>query len=264
MKKQNLSDAMNSHTIAVIMVSVTIISACGRSSTQKQPTEKDTVSVASPDTGYTGIKQFMSGQKIVSEVNFVNGLREGLTKTFYESGKLQRTFMYEKGLKQDSSCWFYEEGQLFRITPYKNDTIHGIQKQYYRTGELKAKMGYTNGFRNSLFQEFTREGRPVTDYPKVIIRTEDTYNKDGLYRIVLDLSDRNVNVKWLRGEFSDGMYDTSRMVKIRKTGSTGYLDLRKTGKEGQLYVGVVAEILTNFGNRMLVARKINLPYKDLK
>lgn len=251
---------IHSLLIAAIII---CFSACGSKTSKKEPAaENDTITSA--DTGYTGIKQFMSGKYIVSEVNFINGVREGLTRTFYPSGRLQRTFWYEKGLKQDSSCWFYEEGQLFRTTPYINDTVNGIQKQFYRTGELKAEMGYRNGFRTPTFREYTREGKLVKDYPGIVVKTEDNYKASGRYRIILELSDKKVNVNWLRGEFTDGKYDTSKLEKIRKTGNTGYIDLKKTGSATKPYVNVIAEILTNFGNRNLVAKKIDLPYNDLK
>lgn len=248
----------------LLVVITFFFAACGNKpgNTGDSADRTDTISV--PDTGFTGIKQFTSGQYVVSQVTFKNSVREGLTKTFYPSGRLQRTFWYENGLRQDSSCWFYEEGQLFRTTPYINDTIEGVQKQYYRTGQLKAKMGYKKGFRTDFFQEFTREGQLVKDYPELIVKTEDSYVKNGSYRIVLGLSDKKTHVTFRKGEFVNGKYDTTMMRKINTVQNTGYLDLKKTGKPGQQYVGVVAEILTGFGNRMLVYRKIDLPYNDLK
>ncbi|HLP72703.1 MAG TPA: hypothetical protein VK155_07370 [Bacteroidales bacterium] len=247
----------------LILSAIAFLIACGSKTTNNNPAAgNDTITV--PDTGYTGIKQFMSGKYIVSEVNFVNGVRQGLTKTFYQSGRLQRTYWYEKGVRQDSSCWYYEEGQLFRTTPFRNDTVDGIQKQFYRTGELKAEMGYKDGFRTEYFKEYTREGKPVNDYPDIVVRTEDNYKAAGRYSIILELSDKKVNVNWRRGEFTDGKYDTAQLQKIIKTGNTGRLDLKKTGAATQTYVNVIAEILTDFANRKLVEKKIVLPYNDLK
>lgn len=248
----------------IIFATAALISSCGGNSGSVKNTvnEADTVSV--PDTGYTGIKQFMSGEFMVSEVTFKNGIREGVTKTFYKSGRLQRTYWYENGLRQDSSCWFYEEGQLFRTTPFVNDTMNGIQKQYYRTGEIKAKLGYKNGFRTDFFQEFTREGKLVKGYPEVIIKQEDNYAKNGSYTITLSLNDSKVPVNFKIGELTNGAYDTTRLKKIKTVQNTGVIDLRKSGKAGEPYVGVVAEILTGFGNRLLVYNKIDLPYNDLQ
>lgn len=250
---------------AIFIILAALISACGGKSgaVKDSVNNADTASVPA-DTGYTGIKQFMSGKYMVSEVTFKNGVREGLTKTFYQSGKLQRTFWYVNGLRQDSSCWFYEEGQLFRTTPFVNDTMSGLQKQYYRTGELKALIGYKKGFRTDFFQEFTRDGKLVKGYPEVIVNTEDNYAKNGNYKITLSLSDKKTSVNFRRGDLTDGAFDTTNLKKVNTIQNTGVINLRKTGKAGQQHIGVVAEILTNFGNRFLVYKKIDLPYNDLQ
>jgi hypothetical protein len=255
---------MKSTGTFIIIVLVIAIFGCSGSSekvSNRESTPVDTVSVA--DTGYTGIKQFMSGKYKVSEVTFRNGIREGLTKTFYMSGKLQRTFWYVDGLKQDSSCWYYQEGQLFRTTPYLNDTIEGIQKQYYRTGELKAKIGYSKGLRTLFFEEYTRDGKLVNDYPELQVKTEDNYQKKGTFGITLELSNKNTKVNFLKGEIENGICDTTQMEKIKTVQNTGYITLIKTGSPKPASIGVVAEILTNYGNRKIVYRKIDLPYNDL-
>ncbi len=250
-------------TLSGIIISMILISGCTGKGGAKNNSEpvNDTVSV--PDTGYTGISRGMSGQYVVNEVTYKNGIREGLTKTFYKSGRLRTTKWYVNGLVQDSVSWFYEEGQLFRTTPYRNDTIDGIQKQYYRTGQLKAKIGYSKGLRTPFIQEFGKEGKLITGYPELVVKTQDTYNSDGIYRITLSLTDKSVNAKYFRGEFINGLYDTSKVEGIRTKDNIGYLNLKKTNSPKPAYVGVIAEILTDFGNRLLVYRRIDLPYKDL-
>jgi hypothetical protein len=255
---------MKSTGLLIIIALVFTFYGCrGNGGKESSPENAPADSVSVADTGYTGIKQFMSGKYKVSEETFKNGVREGLTKTFYQNGKLQRTFWYVDGLRQDSSCWYYQEGQLFRTTPYFNDTVEGIQKQYYRTGELKAKLGYSKGLRTLFFEEYTREGNLVKDYPELVVKTEDNYQKNGTFRIVLELSNKNTKVNFLKGEIENGIYDTTRMEKIKTVQNTGNIDLKKTGSPKPASIGVAAEILTNFGNRKIVYRKIDLPYKDL-
>lgn len=251
-----------SHLILIPVVAITFFNGCNSGKSTHPVEEADTVTVA--DTGYTGIKQFMSGRYMVSEVTFKNGVREGLTKTFYQSGRLQRTFWYENGLRQDSSCWFYEEGQLFRTTPYKNDTLDGIQKQYYRTGELKAEIGYKNGYRTDYFREFNRDGKLVKGYPELVVDTEDKYAANGTYRLTLQLTDPKTDVKFFRGDFLNGAYDTTRVKRVRTSANKGYIDLKKSTAGKSSSVGVIAEVLTGFGNRYLIYKKIELPYNDLE
>jgi hypothetical protein len=249
----------------VVMISLLFYYGCtGKgSSTKDTQSSNDTVS-AVPDTGFTGIKQYMSGQYIVSEVTFKNGVKEGLKKTFYASGKVRQTFWYENNLREDSSKWYYEEGQVFRSTPYKHDTIDGIQKQYYRTGEVKAKLKYIKGLRTPFLEEYTRDGKLVKGYPDLVINTKDEYKSKGTYEISLELSNKSQKVRYYIGDFSKGVFDTAHCEKIHTVKGIGYINLKKTAKPQAGYIGVIAEILTNFGNNYLVYKKIDLPYKDLK
>jgi hypothetical protein len=172
--------------------------------------------------------------------------------------------LYKNGLREDSSIWFYQEGQKFRVTPFKKDTVDGIQKQYYRTGQLKAKLGYSRGLRTTFIQEFTPEGKLVSGYPSLVVNVTDNYKTMGGYKIVLELSDKSPNVRYWRGDFVNGLFDTAHCEKLKVIKGIATLNLKKASSKARPFVGVIAEILTNFGNNYLVYKKIDLPYKDLK
>lgn len=248
----------------LFLLTLTLLPGCnGKKAPQKESVAAiDTVTV--PDTGYTGIKQYMSGKYLVKEVTFKNGVKEGLMKSFYMTGEVRHTFLYKNGIREDSSIWFYQEGQKFRVTPFKKDTVDGIQRQYYRNGRLKAKLGYSKGLRTTFFQEFTPEGKLVTGYPSLVVNVTDNYKTQGIYRIALELSDKSPNVRYWRGDFSDGLFDTAHCEKLKTIKGIATLNLKKTSAQPKAYIGVIAEILTNFGNNYLVYKKIDLPYKDLK
>jgi hypothetical protein len=236
--------------------------------TGKGPAKKEALSVSDsvtvPDTGWTGIKQYMSGKTLVKEVTFKNGVREGLMKSFYRTGEVRQTFWYKNGLREDSSIWYYQEGQKFRATPYKRDTVDGIQVQYYRTGRLRAKLGYSKGMRTTFFQEYTPEGKIIGGYPSLIINTIDEYKTKGIFRVSLSLSNKSTSVRYWRGDLSNGLFDTAHCKKINTIKGIGMFDMKKSGSQKESYVGVIAEILTNFGNNYLAYIKIELPYDNLK
>jgi hypothetical protein len=247
----------------IIILFLLFISGCNGKGTDKKNSKSaiDTITVA--DTGYTGIKQYMSGQLLVKEVTFKNGVREGLMKSFYQSGRLRQTLWYENGLREDSVKWYYEEGQVFRSTPYKRDTIDGIQKQYYRNGRIKAKLGYLKGLRTPYLEEFTQNGKLVAGYPELVMNIRDEYLSKGVYNVSLELSDKSTKVKYYRGDLSNGVFDTANCRKINTIKGIGQLNLRKTGSPKKDFIGVIAEILTIYGNNYLVYKKISLPYNDL-
>jgi predicted small lipoprotein YifL len=250
-------------TSRLLILTVFLLAGCHGKGPAKKELQAVADSVTVPDTGYTGIKQYMSGKTLYKEVTFKNGVREGLMKSFYQTGEVRQTFIYKNGLREDSSIWFYQEGQPFRSTPYKNDTIDGIQRQYYRTGQLKAKLGYSKGLRTTFFEEYTMEGKLVGGYPTLVINIKDDYKTKGIYEVLLELSDKSPNVRFYRGDLSKGIFDTAHCKKLTTINGIGSLKLKKTGSVKPSYVGVIAEILTNFGNNFLVYKKIELPYPDL-
>jgi antitoxin component YwqK of YwqJK toxin-antitoxin module len=246
-----------------LLVFAICLSACvGKGSSKKEQTVvSDSSSVS--DTGYTGIKQYMSGKTLVKLVTFKNGVREGLMRSFYQTGELRQTWIYKNGVREDSSIWFYQQGQPFRSTPYKNDTIDGIQRQYYRTGSLKAKIGYSKGLRTTFLQEFTLNGNLVKGYPDLDIKVADEYKTKSLYRLSLGLTNKSINVRYYRGDIANGVFDTAHCKPIKSIRGIGTLELKKTGSSKSSTVGVIAAVLTDFGNNYLLYKKIDLPYPDL-
>jgi hypothetical protein len=247
----------------IMFFSILLVTGCNGKGGAKKDSRSGNDTITVPDTGFTGISKYMNGTRVAKEVTFKNGVKEGQMTTFYISGKVRQTFWYKNGLRQDSSRWYFEEGQLFRTTPYKNDTIDGIQIQYYRTGRLKAKIGYSKGLRTPYIEEFTTEGKVVGGYPQLVINTNDQYKSKGIYRITLALSDKSARVRFYLGDFSGGVFDTAHCEKIKTINGVGNLDLRKTGSPTKVSVGIIAEILTDFGNNLLVYKKIDMPYDDL-
>jgi hypothetical protein len=252
----------NFYFLFVIIISSCLIGCSGKGPAKKeQSAAPDSSSVS--DTGFTGIKQYMSGKTLVKLVSFKNGVREGLMRSFYQTGELRQTWIYKNGVREDSSIWFYQQGQPFRSTPYKNDTIDGIQKQYYRTGQLKAKIGYSKGLRTTFIEEYSLDGKLIQGYPDLEIKVADEYKTKAVYRLTLGLTNKSINVRYYRGEITKGLFDTAHCKPIKSVRGIGTLELRKTGIQRPATIGIIAEILTDFGNNYLVYKKVDLPYHDL-
>jgi len=252
-----------SGTLLIVTI-VFSLSGCGgkKAGNRESAAEQEALNV--PDTGYTGIKKYYSRDLLLKEVTFKNGVRQGEMKTFYQGGQLYQTFWYENGLREDSAKWHYLEGQVFRSTPYKHDTVDGIQKQYYRNGRVKAKLGYIKGLRTPYLEEYTQDGKLVRGYPDIVATLSDDYAARGLVRVNLELSDKGKDVKFYRGDLINGVFDTTRCTILKTENGKAFLNLKKTGSEQADYVGIIAEYLTDFGNKHLIYKKTDLPYKDLK
>jgi len=185
-------------------------------------------------------------------------------KTYYQGGQLYQTYWYENGLREDSARWYYLEGQLFRSTPMMHDTVDGTQIQYYRNGRKKAEINYIKGFRTPLLKEYTRDGKLISIYPEIAYSINDNYKSTGKVRINLEITDKTRKVKFYRGEFTNGVFDTTKVKRIKPVNGKTFLDLKKSGTPQADSISIIAAIVTDFGNNYLNYKKIGLPYKDLK
>ena len=249
---------------AILFLAILILTGCNGKSPGKNKASKVEDTIQVPDTGYTGIKQYFSGNRMVKEVSFKNGIRQGETRTFYKGGQLYQTFWYENGLREDSARWYYTSGQLFRSTPYNKDTINGIQQQYYKNGRLKARIGYVKGLRTPFLEEYTHDGKKISDYPEILVSIDDHYKSAGKIKITLELSNKSHRVVFYRGEFENGVFDTSKYAIIKSFDGKGTLEMKKTGSAQSDKLELIAETITDFGNKYLTHKEIRLPYADLR
>lgn len=251
-------------SVSILLVLLLAAGCSGKGSSKKGSGELSADTVAVPDTGFTGIKKYFSNDLLIKEVTFKNGIQEGEMKSYYQGGQLNQTIWYENGLREDSVRKYYLEGQIFRTTPYKHDTIDGTQIQYYLNGRVKAKLHYIKGLRTPLLEEYTRDGKLIKNYPEIVFTLSDNYSTTGKVRINLELTDKSRKVNFYRGEFTNGVFDTAKCKIIPAVNEKIYLDLRKSGTPQPEYIGIIGAILTDFGNRYLTYKRIELPYKDLK
>lgn len=95
------------------------------------------------------------------------------------------------------------------------------------------------------------------------IKVTDDYKTKSLYKLSLGLSNKSINVRYYRGDISNGVFDTAHCKPIKAIRGIGTLELKKTGSPKPSIIGIIAEILTDFGNNYIVYKKFELPYKDL-
>ncbi len=217
-----------------------------------------------PDTGFTGTQRYKQGDNIHRTVEFKNGLKDGITRTFYKGGALEQEITYVNDKKDGPSKWYYPDGKLFRVTPYENDTINGDQIQYYKNDRKRAIISYNNGKRVPSVIEYEKDGTKITDYPNVTFRVTDNYNEKGVYKIFIEMSDLSENNLYYRGDFVNGLVDLDSLEQLKQNATTGYLDLKKAEGVSSDSVTVIAGYLTSSGNRYYRRLAIPLPYKDLK
>jgi antitoxin component YwqK of YwqJK toxin-antitoxin module len=252
----------NNTTLFVIIILLTLNAGCQTKTKNKSLSGKEKIEAAVAEAD--SLVRSYSGSWLVKEVPYKNGKRQGLMKTYNTTGTLYQTFWYENGLRQDTAKLYFEDGKVFRTTPFKDDTAHGIQTQYYKSGAVKAKLNFVNGLRTPYLEEFDAAGKKIENYPDLVIRTKDEYSQNGTFKIYLELTNKDTKANYYRGEYIDGLFNPKKCIKINSSETAGYLELSKSANSGSNSVGIIAEILTTFGNRYLVYKKIDLPYNNLK
>lgn len=82
---------------------------------------------------------FDKNKKLRTEGVFSNGLKNGIWKTWNESGIITSTIKWEKGQREGESLFYDSYGKLKKVVPYKNNLIHGTLITYQGKNEDKAR-----------------------------------------------------------------------------------------------------------------------------
>lgn len=122
-----------------------------------------------------------------SRGRYVNQMKEGLWQFFsvLTEGMLISEENYNNNTRNGLSRKFYPDSTVAEITNYKNDLIHGEYLKYYPGGALHLKSYYTEGKLNGNFDAFFEDGKPeVTGEYKNNLKEGEwiIYKKDGSQR----------------------------------------------------------------------------------
>lgn len=85
---------------------------------------------------------------INGELNFKDGLLDGLQKYFDEKGKLTEEKTFAAGKLNGKRSTYYENGNLELVENYTEDKLDGISTSYFPNGGKNCEINFTNGERN--------------------------------------------------------------------------------------------------------------------
>ena len=110
----------------------------------------------------------------VTEENFVNDVKQGLTVTYYPNGKRWKEVNFIDGLEEGTGKEFAkDDGRVIKLTTYKKGFITDIEninridkagmKQgkwigYYEEGNINWEGEFKNDLKNGYFKEYSKEG----------------------------------------------------------------------------------------------------------
>jgi hypothetical protein len=98
-----------------------------------------------------------SGDKILREGDFLNGLHHGTWTVYDSKGKVQSITTYYKGKKQGTELVFDNQGYVSTKSYYYNDQLFGEYLKYKRRN-IVEKNTYNGGVLDGLQQKFYTNG----------------------------------------------------------------------------------------------------------
>lgn len=92
-----------------------------------------------------------------------NGLKEGVAKTFYNSGILHSLIFYQNGVLQGRQEYYYPTGILKSVLNYHQGLLSGDILLYYPTGSLKRELHFAEGKRHGIERLWNYNGTLIVE-----------------------------------------------------------------------------------------------------
>ncbi|MCA1756796.1 MAG: hypothetical protein LC649_05010 [Bacteroidales bacterium] len=249
--------------VTLLITAVIAASSCRHIIPQGEDQNQQATDTAVSEN-YTGIKKYYAEGRLVKDITYSEGLKNGICNNYYDDGRLKRTIIYKNDLKVDTAKWYYPEGMVYRSTPYVNDMIHGVQTKYYKNGKKQAELPYNMGLRMPGLKEYYEDGRQVTGIPSITSDiTDSRWEEEGILRVIVRLDNGSANVKFYRGALINGAFDKDQYQDITISSGMGFTEMKRSDTGGKGYVDIIAVYTTRFRNREIIANRIRLPYNNL-
>lgn len=86
-----------------------------------------------------------SGGRVIAEIGYLHGQRQGEMRSFGDDGQLSSVIQHSEGLPHGEASYFYPDGSLARHANYKEGRLHGEVRDYAPDGKELACDSYIDG-----------------------------------------------------------------------------------------------------------------------
>ena len=138
------------------------------------------------------IKTYDDSGNLQSEINYRAGIKHGKSLLYHEgSDQVMLEMTYAEGKRSGTARKFYESGKIYAETPYEDDEVHGIVKLYYRNGNLKAEIPYHKSKQGLGLKEYYTSGELKESMPEIDVRMQEFKGQSVYYFSIEDCTDAN-------------------------------------------------------------------------
>ncbi len=197
------------------------------------------------------------------EINYKDSLPHGIAKRYYKSGQLLEEAEYRNGILHGITKMYHENGNLSSITPYDSGRVHGVKKKYRKDGTPAYEAPYHYDQPCVGLIELYLSGRPVDNYPSIVIREKDDLLRSNLFTLELSLSDKSKLVEFYKGELTDGKYIGSSAKEIYMSNGVGkIIYVVPPGGFEMEKLNIIAKIKTDLNNYYITKTTYNLAIEN--
>lgn len=186
-----------------------------------------------------GIRRIYRQDEIIEE-NFVNDVKQGLTRYLNPNRKVTKEVFFKDGLENGLAKEYGDDGRIITLITYKNGFItdrelinrydnnhqkNGLWKYFFPNGVVKKEGYYLHGQENGYFKEYDMDGNLLTtakyadgvkleDVAELVkLEVRKDYYPDGKVKVAATYNKQG-NLEGVRREYGpDGTIDKSYIFR---------------------------------------------------
>ena len=118
-------------------------------------------------------------KQIENECQYKSGKRIGLSKSYYDSGKIRSISNHDNGKEHRNDITYHENGKIHSTINYVNGTMNGPYIAYDEQGNVIEKGMYDYGFKVGEWLEYNENGqlKQRCIHKKIITSMDDSSNE---------------------------------------------------------------------------------------
>ena len=110
------------------------------------------------DQKKTGEWNSFRDSKVVSRDNYLNGLKNGLSKRFFKTGELLEESFWKENKPEGIYRSYFQDGQPYLECKYSQGELNGAFKTWFPDGTLELDAFYTGGMKDKDWLYYDKSG----------------------------------------------------------------------------------------------------------
>lgn len=110
------------------------------------------------DEKRAGKWQFYSDNRKVSEETFNEGVKHGISRTYYPTGEVLEESEWQNGQQTGSYRVFFKDGTPYMQCKYSNGKRNGLCLSYHPNGRVELEAYYSGNLRDKEWKYYNKEG----------------------------------------------------------------------------------------------------------